>query len=31
VNGYLHLAALRVALDRHFETITPKRETQEAA
>jgi hypothetical protein len=31
VNGYLHLAALRVALDRHFETVTPTRETQEAA
>jgi putative transposase len=31
VNGYLHLAALRVALDRHFQTLTPTRETQEAA
>jgi putative transposase len=31
VNGHLHLAALRVALDAHFETVTPVRETQEAA
>lgn len=31
VNGHLHLAALRVALDRKFETVTPARETQEAA
>ena len=31
VNGHLHLAALRVTLDRHFETVTPTRETQEAA
>jgi putative transposase len=31
VNGHLHLAALRVALDHHFETVTPARETQEAA
>jgi putative transposase len=31
VNGHLHLAALRVALDRQFETVTPVRETQEAA
>jgi len=31
VNGHLYLAALRVALDRHFETVTPARETQEAA
>jgi putative transposase len=31
VNGHLHLAALRVALDCHFETVTPARETQEAA
>jgi putative transposase len=31
VNGYLHLAALRVALDRHIETVAPTRETQEAA
>ncbi len=31
VNGHLHLAALRVELDRKFETVTPVRETQEAA
>ena len=31
VNGHLHLAALRVALDACFETVTPVRETQEAA
>jgi putative transposase len=32
VNGYLHLAALRIALDHHFDkTVTPARETQEAA
>ncbi len=31
VNGHLHLAALRVALDAHFETVTPACETQEAA
>jgi putative transposase len=31
VNGHLHLAALRVALDRRFETVTPTREDQEAA
>ena len=31
VNGHLHLAALRTALDAHFETVTPARETQEAA
>ena len=31
VNGHLHLAALRVELDRKFETVTPARETQEAA
>jgi putative transposase len=32
VNGYLHLPALRVALDRHFEmNVTPTREDQEAA
>jgi putative transposase len=31
VNGHLHLASLRVALDRKFETVTPARETQEAA
>ena len=31
VNGHLHLAALRVALDARFETVTPVRETQEAA
>jgi hypothetical protein len=31
VNGYLHLAALRDALDHHFQTLTPTRETQEAA
>ena len=31
VNGHLHLAGLRVALDTHFETLTPARETQEAA
>ena len=30
VNGHLHLAVLRVVLDRQFETVTP-RETQEAA
>ena len=31
VNGHLHLAALRAALDRHYETVTPARENQEAA
>lgn len=31
VNGHLHLAALRVALDRKFETVTRVREPQEAA
>jgi putative transposase len=31
VNGHLHLAALRVTLDAQFETVTPTRETQEAA
>lgn len=31
VNGHLHLAALRVELDRKFKTVTPARETQEAA
>jgi putative transposase len=32
VNGHLHLPALRVALDQRFEkTVTPTRETQEAA
>ncbi len=31
VNGYLHLAALRVALDHHFDIVTLARETQEAA
>jgi transposase-like protein len=31
VNGHLHLAALRTALDAHFETVTPARETHEAA
>jgi putative transposase len=32
VNGHLHLPALRVALDRHFEiTVTPAREDEEAA
>src|SRR5439155_3868373 len=31
VNGYLHLAALRVALDCHFETVTPVRDAEEAA
>jgi putative transposase len=31
VNGHLHLAALRAELDRKFETVTPARETQEAA
>ncbi len=29
VNGYLHLAALRVALDAHFDTVTPACETHE--
>ena len=31
VNGYLHLATLRVTLDRHFETVTPVRDAEEAA
>ena len=31
VNGQLPLAALGVALDHHYETVTPARETQEAA
>lgn len=31
VNGHLHLAALRAELNAHFETVTPVRETQEAA
>ncbi len=32
VNGHLHLPALRVALDAHFErAVTPKREDEEAA
>ena len=31
VNGHLHLAALRAELDRNYETVTPARETQEAA
>jgi hypothetical protein len=31
VSGYLHLAALRVALDRRFETVTSERGPQEAA
>ncbi len=31
VNGHLHLPALRAALDRHSENITPACETQEAA
>ncbi len=31
VNGYLHLAALRVALDKQFENVTPACEDEEAA
>jgi putative transposase len=33
VNGYLHLAALRAALDAHFADVTPTRDTdrEEAA
>jgi putative transposase len=31
MNGHLHLAGLRVALDARFETVTPARETQETA
>lgn len=31
VNGHLHLATLRVALDAQFETVTPTCENQEAA
>src|SRR3989441_11971137 len=31
VNGYLHVTALRVALDAHFETVTAACEDEEAA